>query len=140
MRRNTGFRVCIVVLFTVCNVAFASDSENLDGAHRVVVGQVVNIYHQDEEAKWGVITRYVLELKVEKSEKGEGVQPGQVLYAHNWQITKVTNIGEVPVAPPRPANPKKGDVVRLFLVRDSEGRHRIMYNSNAIKPVSQKAK
>ena len=129
MRHDTRFRVCIVMLVMVCNVAFASDSENLDGAHRVVIGQVLNIYHQDKEAKWGVITHYVLELKIEKSEKGEAVQPGQVLYAHNWQITKVTKIGEMPVPPPRPANPKKGDVVRLFLVRDSEGRHRIMYNS-----------
>lgn len=58
----------------------------------VTVGKVVGVYSRYEEVNFGIVTRYVIEIKVDKVEKGDGPQSGKMLYVHNWEIKKITNM------------------------------------------------
>jgi len=53
--------------------AWASESEPLDEATHVVTGKAKHVFSRDQEVDLaGVMTSYVIEIKVEKVEKGSG--------------------------------------------------------------------
>jgi len=85
----------------------------------IVVGAVKQIWSREESAGGWDFTHYVAEIAVERCEKGDGLQPTQLVYARYWR--KRWNGGG---APPADTNghrgiPKSAERIRVYLARDA---------------------
>ncbi len=88
-------------------------------ATHVVVGDVKQIWTRAESSASWDTTRYVAEIAVREVEKGEGLDPGGLVYARYWH-REWDGWG----APPADTNghrglPKPGERVRVYLARDA---------------------
>jgi hypothetical protein len=113
-------------------VAFADRaSEDRDKATHVVVGRVEGVY--GEEAAAGANRHYVVEIAVEKVERGDGLKVGDVFYAScyrpNPKAPDQSKMSErelkaylFTVDGGHNAVPTRGDRVRVF-VRHSRGKY-----------------
>jgi len=120
---------------------WASVSEPLDEATHVVTGKVKHVFSRDQEIDLaGVMTSYVIEIKVEKVEKGTGPRSSIVLYVHTSRTTKERKEGAKVGLPPTPDVPKPDEEVRVFLKCDEEGRYRAVFNSAAVKVLARPKK
>src|SRR5215475_8014270 len=79
--------VIVAVFWAACGRA---ELENLSAdalqkkATHVVVGKVTAIYERVETDRDWTYTRYVAEIRVSDTEKGEGPKRGELLYARYW--------------------------------------------------------
>lgn len=54
-------------------------------ATHIVAGKILAIYKREETDRMNARTYYVAEIRLEKIEKGAGLQPGQLVYARYFQ-------------------------------------------------------
>lgn len=110
-----------------------SDDDLASSATHIVVGEVTQVFSRVEEVGPGAENRiFLLEVKVVEVAKGEGFQPGKVLYARTWQTSK----RPMGWAGPQGQNaiPPPGEKVRLFLRQSDDGGLDIVV-PNGIAPV-----
>ena len=91
-------------------------------ASHVVVGGVKAIYSFDQStADWQTSSR-VAEVSVATVEKGEGIDPGQLLYARYAITRRLPAEGEEAATP----YPNVRDVFRLYLTRAADGGYDVI--------------
>ena len=88
-------------------------------ATHVVVGKVAQVWTREESKHRFDFIRYVAEIAVEEVEKGEGLAPGQLVYARYWE--KSWGGGGPPPddAYGHRGLPSPGDRVRVHLACDA---------------------
>lgn len=89
-------------------------------ATHVIVGKITAIYKKESETDKQKETRYVAEVKVEKVEKGTGLQVGGLTYVRYWSLEW---IGEG-FAPPDAElhfshNPRPKQRLRMYLTKNT---------------------
>ena len=86
-------------------------------ATHVVVGKVKAIYERTESsAKWKT-TQFVAELEVTSCEKGEGVTPGDLIYARYWRRGWIAKGEPDPSTSGHRGLPKVNETLRVYLAR-----------------------
>lgn len=88
-------------------------------ATHVVTGTVRAIYHREETVGRWHYERFVAEIRVEASEKGEGLEPGHLLYARYWHRTWRGDGFPPPSTSGHRGLPKAGDHLRVYLARNA---------------------
>lgn len=85
-------------------------------ATHIVVGKVIGIYTSSKMRKDSEMIQIVAEISIQKVEKGNGLQPEQLVYVRYWQ-TRWT--GKTPERPDSSFSfhnaPKAGNQVRVYL-------------------------
>jgi hypothetical protein len=110
---------CLVVVPVRAEKANLSPKELRETATHVAAGQVVAIYERTETKENWKYVRYVAELRVEASEKGDGVAKGDLLYVRYW-----TRSWAGPGVMPPSTNghrglPNAGETIRVYLARNA---------------------
>jgi hypothetical protein len=97
-----------------------SPEEKAAEATHIVTGLVKAVYSRDvETALYGrgtVETRYLVEIEVQKVEKGDRLRAGDLLYARCWRLKKWGEAGDRP-GPSGHHLPAEGERVRAFVAR-----------------------
>ena len=89
-------------------------------ATHIVTGKADAIYERTEKKGDWAYTYYIAEIRGEDSEKGEGIEKGDLLYARYWRRAW---IGDGPVPPSgmgHRGRPAEGDSFRAYLKRDAQ--------------------
>jgi hypothetical protein len=109
-------------------------TEAKNAAAFVVVGEVKNVYSREKTfAKDGVLTSYVLELLVEKVEKGKGgPSENKVLFVRYFHVSKPPS-KPIPGANGFKYDIKPEDRVRVWLMRNEDGGYSVIYNAEGIE-------
>jgi hypothetical protein len=107
-----------------------------DATH-IVVGKVQSISSSTQHSGEYDITNYIAEIAVDKIEKGDGLETGDVVHTR-YKWTKWRGIGTPPPGDPghRPT-PNEGDSVRVYLVNKgyngagytTDGGYDVYYNN-----------
>lgn len=88
-------------------------------ATHVVVGEVRQIWSREERSGGWKTERFVAEVAVERAEKGDGVEPGQLVYARYWH-RRWTLPGQGPTdTNGHRGLPEAGQRVRVYLARNA---------------------
>ncbi len=88
-------------------------------ATHVIQGQVRAVYSQDAREGGWLVTRRVAEVRVDVSEKGEGLEPRDLVYARYWTRRWV---GDGPSPPSTHGHrdlPAQGETLRIYLARNA---------------------
>lgn len=104
-------------------------------ATNVVTGVIKQI--ETKESPFGgdgVRTDYVAEIAVEKSDKGEGVKPGDTIKVTWFRVTKNPTKPIVGAFGHAYAAAKKGATVRVYLMK-GKGDYTVIYNSEGMEAV-----
>lgn len=125
---NAARIVSLVLVLTALAPAFAERIfEKKENATNVVTGTVTKVYSKDSKlGDTGVFTHYLVEIKVQKVEKGDGIKPEQPLYVRCSRPTKQPG---TPIAGPSGHRyiPKEGETIRAFLNRQPDGGFEVVY-------------
>lgn len=87
-----------------------------DLATNIVVGKVNAVYTRDSKNANYHVTHYVAEVAVEKTEKGEGLKPGGLVYVRYWTQGWIGAGNPPPGTNGHSGMGGVGDQVRLYLV------------------------
>jgi hypothetical protein len=88
-------------------------------ATHVVTGQVLGIYERQETRGDWQYKRYVAEVRVDKCEKGEGLDSGDLVYVRYWHRQWI-GAGQVPPSTSGHRGlPSSGDKLRVYLARNA---------------------
>jgi hypothetical protein len=122
MNRSAIVSVLIIVL--LINGAWAEKPNMSSQALRktathVVTGRVVAIYERTETAGDWKYTRYVAEIRVDDSEKGDGIKKGDLIYARYWQRGWMGRGQAPPSTNGHRGLPEIGQSVRVYLARNA---------------------
>ncbi len=123
MRISTGI-LSVLTLGLFCGLAHAekplmSREDLLKTATNVVTGKVLTIYQQTEVERDWKRTKYVAEVRVENTEKGEGVTPGSLIYVRYWHQEWKGKGSPPPGTNGHVDIPSKNAAVRVYLARNS---------------------
>jgi len=105
------------------------------GAH-VVTGQIREVFNKGrDEDPPTFVTRHLIEVVVDKVEKGQGLEPGKLLYVHTYSRANHKQLlGKALPGIAVPGYvPKEGDWVRLYLARGTDGAYRVLMNADTIQ-------
>jgi hypothetical protein len=96
-----------------------SPEELRETATHVVTGKVAAVYARTaKEGDWEV-TRYVAEVRVDKSEKGDGIAKGDLVYARYWQRGWIGKGQQPPSTSGHRGIPSEGQTLRIYLSRNA---------------------
>jgi hypothetical protein len=95
--------------------------ESKSQADLIVTGRVGKVYTNTDAAD----LNYIVEIEIQSIQKGQGVQPGQVLDARCFQ--RRPDAPRVPAAYGHRQVPREGEAIRAFLMLRSDGRHEGTY-------------
>lgn len=88
-------------------------------ATHVIVGKVVGVFERSETVGDWKYTRYVAEIRVDESEKGDGVDKGSLVYARYWRRRWIGQ-GRVPLSTSGHRGlPGEGETPRIYLARNA---------------------
>ena len=88
-------------------------------ATHVIVGNVVGIYERTEVKGDWRYTRYVAEIRVTDTEKGEGIDESGMVYARYWKRRWIA-AGHMPTSTVGYRGlPREGETVRVYLARNA---------------------
>jgi hypothetical protein len=90
-------------------------------ADLIVTGQVGKVYTNTDRAD----INFIVEIEVRSTEKGQAIQPGQILDARCFQ--RRPDAPRVPAAYGHHQVPREGDKVRAYLMRRPDGRYEGTY-------------
>lgn len=119
--------MCLVVLLAAGLLARhlqaekppSSPAQLLEESTNVVTGTIKAVYQRTEKVDDWEYTRFVAEIRVRKSEKGDGVADDSLIYVRYWQ-KQWKGKGD---PPPDTAGhfpiPRKDDSVRVYIARNS---------------------
>jgi hypothetical protein len=88
-------------------------------ATHVIVGKVQAVYARQENTGDWAYTHFVAEVRVEKSEKGDGLKKGDLVYARYWQRSWRGKDRQPPSTSGHRGLPGVGDTVRVYLARNA---------------------
>ena len=88
-------------------------------ATHVVVGQVTAVYTRTETSGDWKYTRYVAEVRVAETEKGDGLNKGDLVYARYWHRQWVGAGKQPPSTAGHWPVPAAGATVRVYLARNA---------------------
>jgi hypothetical protein len=102
------------------------DAAELKGeSTHIVLGKIKATYSREVETtrygKGTLETRYVLEIEVEKVEKGEGVKAKDIIYARGWRLKKYGADGPTPGPSGHRFSAAEATRVRAYLARGAYG-------------------
>ena len=133
LRRMTGVALFVTLLAAMPTSAERAPEDRADATH-VVVGRVEGAYWRNDEFS----RHYLVEIRVEKAEKGAGAGAGTILHAHcylrnpDFVEPKPRNEREAKErlfrGSPYDGVPREGQRVRAF-TRLRDGRHVGIYPS-----------
>jgi hypothetical protein len=136
--------VCLLIAMTLIVVARADipiqSKESLGAnATHIAVGTVTAIYTaQTKDENW-VKTTGVVEILVDKLEKGSKIEAGDSVYARFWDEAWIGK-GNPPPFGPGHHLPRRGDAVRVFLERKNGGYDALLQNGFETIPKSTDSK
>jgi hypothetical protein len=90
-------------------------------ADLIVTGQVGKVYTNTDATD----VNYIVEIEVRSTQKGQAVQPGQILDARCFQRRR--DAPRVPAAYGHHQVPREGDTIRAYLIRRPDGRYEGTY-------------
>ncbi|MFK7909125.1 MAG: hypothetical protein AB8F34_00840 [Akkermansiaceae bacterium] len=88
-------------------------------ATHVVTGEATAIYERTEKKGAWKYTHCVVEIRVKESEKGNGIQKGNLIYARYWHRKWSSLLRLPPSTNGHRGLPKKGDRLRFYLARNA---------------------
>ena len=104
--------VCLLLPFACCAAALAErPAQDRKEASHVVVGTVERVFQSDRGPELG----YIVAIRIEKLEKGNGYEDGDVFYAYCFQRKR--NAPRVPSASGHRAVPRPEQRIRAFVNR-----------------------
>lgn len=120
-------RVLVLSLVAVSVVAAAARAEKAplspeelrETATHVIVGAVTAIYTRTETAGDWQYTRYVAEVRVAESEKGDGLKQGDLAYARYWHRRWISPRRQEPNTNGHRDLPNQGETVRIYMARNA---------------------
>ena len=123
MSKSLSLLIVIVALGfivgAVAEKANMSPTKLLNTATHVVTGDVAAIYQRTVDAQDWQYTHYLIEIRAKECEKGEGIDPGDLVYARCW-TRKWIGVGTMPPSTRGHRGiPSEGDVVRVYLARNA---------------------
>ena len=119
---------------TLAEVPNQSRSQLEKRSTHIVVGRANHVYTSESEGERKIETVGVVELLIDRVEKGEGLKAGQVVYGRFWKARLK------PGAPPEPSSnghrglPQKGDVVRMYLRKADDGGYDVAFPNGTASP------
>jgi hypothetical protein len=124
-------RWTVAAVLLVAGLALASRAEKpsltperrAEVATHVLVGEVQRIYSRVELQGRMQLTRYVAELSVEAVEKGEGIAPGDLVYARYWEKVWKGDPDQAPADAYGHVGTSEGARVRAFLARNADDNY-----------------
>lgn len=88
-------------------------------------GEVLGVYSREAKSalygKGTLLTRYIIEIEVDKVVEGKDVEPKDVVYVRAWRLKRRGAAGLVPGPSGHFLIPEKGDTVRVYA---AQGRYR----------------
>ncbi|HEY1859452.1 MAG TPA: hypothetical protein VGG61_03815 [Gemmataceae bacterium] len=132
MSRSITCTAALAMLVLAASASAERALEDRSKATHVVLGKVEGVYARDERD-----TRYyVVEIAVEKVEKGDNVKPGEMFYVRcylripdHYKNTKLSEKEQERIAlrgPGYDGVPKEGERVRVY-ARSGEGKYDGIY-------------
>ena len=97
-------------------VPLKSKAQLQDGATHIVVGKVQTVYSVMAESDDWVDTKSVAEIAVQRVEKGDRIQTGDLVYGRFWNKRWIGEGNPDPYSRGH-TGPKAGELVRAYLVR-----------------------
>jgi hypothetical protein len=88
-------------------------------ATHVVVGKVVAIYERTKIDKERETTNYVAEIQISKCEKGDELEPGDLVYARYWHSKWLPDATPVPGTSGHAGLPAEGETLRVYLAQNA---------------------
>jgi hypothetical protein len=105
----------------------------------ILTGTVTAIYSRITRDAFNETGHYIAQVRVESSEKGEGLKPGQLVYVRYWHNLKSLRKGISTIGPSGHQNiPDEGQRRRMCLVRNSDGLFEVYYVSGFKNPEERK--
>jgi hypothetical protein len=114
----------MILMTAIVNIAKAekidlSPTQLLNTATHVIEGQVLAVFERSETHGDWKYTKYVAEVRVDQSDKGEGIKKGELIYVRYWQREWIGK-GEVPPSTTGHRGvPEDRDTVRVYLARNA---------------------
>lgn len=119
-----------VVALVACVASAERPPEQKKDAQMVVMGELTNITEKEDKIgakKDGVLMHYEADLKVTAVEKGDGVKVGDMLKI-NWIYATKKPTGAFVGAFGHDYGVKKGDQVRVYLMKRQGGMMEVIYS------------
>ena len=116
-----GFIATLALVSAVWAAAPQWTPEQLrEKSTHIVTGKADAIYERTEKKSDWEYTYYIVEIRLEDSEKGEGIEKGDLLYARYWHRDWIGD-GHVPTSGMgHGGRPAEGDSFRAYLTRDAQ--------------------
>jgi hypothetical protein len=136
--------VCLLTAMACMAIAHAdiplqSKEELRAEATHIALGTVTAIYTEEtKDAQW-LKTSGVVEVRVNKLEKGDKIGTGDSVYARFWKEAWIGK-GDPPPFGPGHHLPKKGDAVRVYLKKNNGGYDALLPNGFESIPKSTDSK
>jgi hypothetical protein len=119
-------RACLVVvlLAVAISIPLAAEKVNMtpqelrQTATHVVVGKVVAVYTRVETIGDWEYTRCLAEVRVDAGEKGDGLEPGALVYVRYWHRRFLGRKPPASTAGHR-GRPAEGETLRIYLARNA---------------------
>jgi len=96
-------------------------------ATHVITGKADAIYKRTEEKGDWAYTYYIVEIRVDDSEKGEGIEKGDLLYARYWRRAWIGSGKVPPSGMGHRGLPAEGDSFRAYLERDAQNNNNSIF-------------
>ena len=132
------FLAALALAWLVPTPVSAFEVPKLETAPVVVVGKVRRVYVDDSTAAKGYVL-HLIEIEVEKVEKGDEPKPGKVLYAMTAHFKDVPGVRAPAGALPK-VKPAEGATVRMYLTSHKDGQYTVLMNYTAIQVVAEPKK
>jgi hypothetical protein len=133
MRQSFAFFGVVLGLVLPAVVLAEAPPEEKAEANLVIVGTVLKITSSTERyGSNGTLTHYVVHVRVKRVERGRGARAGAVVRCRYFDVTRM------PSEPTEGASGqryrvRRGDRVRVYLMRRDEGGFDIIYNPAGIE-------
>jgi hypothetical protein len=127
MLASLVFGVGLVLIGEVATAEVPDRSaEDMEGAASdVFIGKLRALYRSVRRAEQYEETSGLAEIVVDKVEKGDGVKPGQVVFARYWNRQWIGR-GNPPPGSRGHRNPPEGTLVRAYVTRGDDGTFEAM--------------
>ena len=119
--------VLTVPVFARAEVPLKSKAQLQAGATHIVIGKVETIYSVMSKSDDWVDTKSVAEIAVQKVEKGDRIQTGDLVYGRFWNKRWIGKGNPDPFSAGH-IGPETGQLVRVYLVRKGGGYDVILPN------------
>jgi hypothetical protein len=123
MRCPKVLATLVAMLILVNNVraekAGYSSEQLRQVATHVIVGKVIAIYKRTTTDDAHETTNYVAEIQISKCEKGDDLEPGDLVYARYWRSGWLPGVTPQPGTSGHVGIPAEGETLRVYLAQNA---------------------